>query len=172
MGSGGPITPVPPGATTPSGTVFFNLNNQQQSAVLNSSGQATVTFTLPFFTLLTSQTLQAMYVPADNSEQIGSIFTAPLYMNFNNLILPATLTFGQLTPQQRVDTTGANGNLTSLTSFYTAQGESNSFGLFTFLYTDPGTINQIQVLGFTIPGSFAAQFNAFGPTFSGQSSSM
>ncbi|HEY7425056.1 MAG TPA: hypothetical protein VH682_12565, partial [Gemmataceae bacterium] len=93
------------------------------------------------------------------------------YMNFNNLILPATLTFGQLTPQQVQDTVDTNGNLTKLANFNTAQGESDNFGIANFLYVDPGTINQIQAFGFTIPGSFAAQLNAYGPTFAGQSSS-
>jgi hypothetical protein len=95
-------------------------------------------------------------------------------MNFNNLLFPSVLTFGQLTPQQAHDTFNANDRASiepySALAFYnTAQGETNNFGIDSFLYTDPGVINQVQVLSFTLPGIFAAELNAYGPQFSGQS---
>jgi hypothetical protein len=168
----GTTTPVPSGATTPSGTILFNLNNKMQSAQLNSNGQATVSFTLPFFTVFTSQALEVSYLgnfTNPDVESQGSTFLAPLYMNYNNLLFPAALTFGQLTPQQVQPIVNANGNQTGLASFNTAQGETDSFGIVSFQYVDPGIINQIQAFGFNLPGSFAAQLNAFGPQFSGQS---
>jgi hypothetical protein len=177
---GGMTTPIPPGTTTPSGTVLFSLNNQMQSAQLDSSGQATVSFTLPLFAVLSSQTLEVNYLGKGELNppfsHLNSSFLAPLYMNYNNLLFPATLTFGQLTPQQANPTINPNdlGSLThySALPFYnTAQGETNDFGIVNFLYTDPGDINQVNVLGFTLPGIFAAPLNAYGPQFSGQSSS-
>jgi hypothetical protein len=175
----GQTTPVPSGAGPASGTVLFNLNNQMQNAQLNSNGQATVSFTLPIFAVLTSQTLEASYLGTPSAmdlsdfDYLGSTFLAPLYMNYNNLLFSATLTFGQLTPQQTAPppTNPTTGQPTSLPLFNTAQGETDSFGIVNFLYTDPGVINQVEVLGFTLPGSFAAQLNAFGPQFTGQSSS-
>jgi hypothetical protein len=175
----GQTTPVPSGAGPASGTVLFNLNNQMQNAQLNSNGQATVSFTLPIFAVLTSQTLEADYLGTPSSITPpdfifnGSTFLAPLYMNFNNILFSATLTFGQLTPQQTAPpmSNPIGGQPTSLPLFNTAQGETDSFGIVNFLYIDPGVINQVEVFGFTLPGSFAAQLNAFGPQFSGQNSS-
>lgn len=165
----GVTTPVPPGAVTPSGTILFNLNNHQQQAQLNSNGQATASFTLPIFAVLTSQQLSVEYEGGPNSEP--SAFNAPLYMNFDNLLLPATLTFGQLSPQQLTPsfntTTGA---LTSLPPFNTAQGETDSMGLLRFGYTDPGVISSVDALGIDLPGMFAAALGAYGPLFSGQHS--
>jgi hypothetical protein len=172
----GITTPVPSGATPPSGgMILFNLNNLQQSAQLNSSGQATVSFKLPIFAVLTSQTLSAQYqgfTDSNNDVFQESGFLSALYMNYNNLLFPATLTFSQLTPQQVQPTVNmTTSTTTALANFNTAQGETDSFGIVSFLYIDPGTINQIQAFGFTVPGSFAAQLNAFGPQIASLSSS-
>ncbi|HEY7314260.1 MAG TPA: hypothetical protein VH643_33220 [Gemmataceae bacterium] len=146
-----------------SGTVLFNLNNQQQSANLDRNGQATAIFTLPLLTLLTSQTLQVTFPVMDlTSFVFGSEFLAPLYTNFDNLLLPATLTFGTLTHEQLVTHPIMTG---VLPSFNTAQGESNNMGILNFHYNDPGTITSFDVFGFTLPGSLAFAVGAYGPEF-------
>jgi hypothetical protein len=157
-----PFTGVttPPGTGTPTGTVLVNLNNQQQSAALNSNGQATISFTLPLVTVLTSQHLTIDYEGSGTNPGDFSEFTAPLYMNFDNLILPATLTFGQLSPQQ-VQPTVSGGQVTALRLQNTAQGMTENYGLFTFQYVDPGVISNVQIFGFTLPGSFAAALDAY-----------
>jgi len=162
------------GPAVSTGKVLFNLNNQQQSASVNSNGQATATFTLPLLTLFTSQTLDAQYKPVPLSapplpeENIfePSEFLAPLYTNFDNLIFVATLTFGTLTPQQQTATIDPTTHeFTALPSFNTAQGESNNMGVLNFHYDDPGTITTFEVFGFTLPGSLAFKVGAFGPEF-------
>lgn len=162
----GTTTPVPAGASTPSGTVLFNLNNLQASATLNTNGQATASFQLPLLAVFTSQTLEVDYLgtPLPNVSAYGSsVFLAPLYKNFDNLLLPATLSFGTLTPQQQF---GSFSNLipptqTSLVSFYTAQGEKDDFGLFSYQYVDPGIINTVTALGRNFPGIFALALDAY-----------
>ena len=172
----GQTTPVPAGAGTPTGTVLFNLNNQMQSAALNANGQATATFTLPLLALFTSQTLQAAYTGTGNSSVSGtydpSIFLAPLYQNFNNLLLPATLTFGQLTPLQQAYI--YNSTLTQISafpSFYTAQGETDNLGILSYKYVDPGIINSVSVLGLNLPGIFAFATGAYNGLSSSSSTS-
>ena len=143
--------------------VLFNLNNQQQSANVNSNGQATATFTLPLLTLFTSQTLKASYQGVTVGTDIfeSSQFLAPLYTNFDNLIFVATLTFGTLSQQQQT----GNPTTGTLPSFNTAQGESNNMGILNFHYDDPGTITTFEAFGFTFPGSLAFKVGAFGPEF-------
>jgi hypothetical protein len=151
------------GPAVSSGMVLFNLNNQQQSANVNSNGQATATFNLPLLVLFTSQTLQASYEGATVGSNIfeSSQFLAPLYTNFDNLIFVATLTFGTLSQQQQT----GNPTMGVLPSFNTAQGETNNMGLVSFNYDDPGTITTFQAFGFTFPGSLAFKVGAFGPEF-------
>lgn len=178
--STGQITSIPAGATPPTGgTVLFNLNNQMQSATLNGKGQATATFQVPLLAFLTSQTLSVDFLgTSDSSGDVwqGSTFLAPLYKNFDNLLLPGTLTFNQLTPQQfyaeRISAfQNPSGIPTTLDSNNTAQGETDSLGLFAFNYVDPGTINTVTVLGFQLPGSFALQLGAYNGLTSSSSSS-
>jgi hypothetical protein len=152
----------------PIAPVQFNLNNQQQSINSNGNGQATATFTLPLATLLTSQTLLVSY-PAHYAnpsnlatlEIVGSYFAAPLYTNFDNLLFPATLTFGTPTSQQILER-GVGGvagsELVDISSilFNTVQGETDAMGLLSFSYNDPGTITSFQVLGLTLPGRATA----------------
>jgi len=197
------VTPIPTGATIPtSGTVLFNLDNQTQSATLNANGQATATFQVPLLAFLAGQTLTASFQGTSNStggDWGDSTFVAPLYMNFDNLILPSTLTFGQLTPQQvyaEMISTALNppspiesppppatppsppgvgpspfGPPTVLNPYYTAQAETDSFGLFGFNYLDPGTISTVTVLGLQLPGIFALNLGAFNGLTSSSSSS-
>jgi len=175
----GITSPVPAGAGTPTGTVQFNLNNQTQTASLNANGQATATFTLPVLSLLSSQALQVSYQGTTNAAVgrfAGSTFLAPLYENYNNVLLPATLTFGQLTPPQEFanvtfSTTSAATPTTLPQVFYTAQGEKDQVGFFTYNYSDPGIINTVSVLGFQLPGLFAFATGAYNGLTTGSSSS-
>jgi hypothetical protein len=152
----------------PSSTVLFNLNNQSQSAQLNSNGQATVRFTLPIFALFTSQTLDIHYPGVEIGAVVPtrifpSDFLAPLYMNFDNLLLPATLSFGHLTQQDLSPTVDKTTGLpTGFNSFNTAQGETEDFGIFSFHYTDPGIIDSVTVGSMTLPGIFAFALDVYG----------
>ena len=188
----GQIIPIPVGATNPtSGTVLFNLNNQMATGTLDGNGQATATFQVPLLAFLTSQTLQVEYIGTTDDagdEWVGSTFLAPLYKNFDNLVfngllLPSTLTFGQLTPEQvyaeaisRFQNPTMNfpfANPTTTVPFYTAQGETDTLsnGLIAFNYVDPGTIDSVTVLGFNLPGSVAFQLGAYNGFSSSSSSS-
>lgn len=158
------------GPAVSTGNILFNLNNQQQLAGVNSNGQATASFTLPLFVLLTSQTLEASYQspipttpPTDTLNP--STFLAPLYTNFDNLIFTATLSFGTLTYQQQTGNSNPSAGPVILPSFYTAQGETNNMGLLSFNYNDPGTITTFKNFGFTFPGSLAFTVGAYGPVF-------
>lgn len=161
----GQITPVPAGAGAPSGTVLFSLNNELQSATLNANGQATATFTVPMRSphYLTewyaSHVLSVQYEGSSSDSGTyspGPLFIAPFYTNFINAFLPATLTFGQLTPQQVTGNLNTStGQVTPLPTFNTAQGETDDFGLFAYQYVDPGIINSMTIGSLTLPGSFA-----------------
>lgn len=157
----GIVTPPPSGAANPHGMVLFNLNNQQQQAQLDSNGQATVSFQLPLLMLFTSQELTVQYngafaFPPLTNSYAESAFNAPLYLNFDNLLFPATVTFNPL-----AQTAGTSG----LTPYNTAQGEIDSLGGLVFFYSDPGIITSFQVLGQTFPASLAASVGAYGPDF-------
>lgn len=169
--STGQITPIATGATAPTkGTVLFNLNNQMQSATLDSNGQATATFSMPLLAFLASQTLSVSYLgTSDSSGDFwqGSTFVAPVYKTFNNALFSASLTFNQLTPQQvYAESISAfqnpTGNITTLNPYYTAQGEKDDFGLFAFNFVDPGDINTVSFGNSTLPGVFALMLNAYG----------
>jgi hypothetical protein len=164
------ITPIPAGATAPTGgTVLFDLNDQQQSATVDSNGQANVTFHVPLLAFLASQTLevkyQAFFDKSSGNAWGGSGFTAPLYKNFDNLFLPATLTFNQLTPQQVYSQLISYFQHTpyTLVPYMTAQGETDTLGgdLIAFDYVDPGAINTVTALGMQLPGIFASQLGAY-----------
>jgi hypothetical protein len=173
--STGQITPIPTGATNPtSGTVLFNMNNQQQSATLNSSGQATVTFQVPLLAFLTSQGLTMQYLGTTDSsgdtwEQ--SLFFAPLYKNWDNVLFAGMLTFNQLTPQQVYaqqisEFQSPSGTPSATYLNYSAQGETDTINVngtpLAFNYVDPGIINTITALGLTVPGfPAAAQLGAY-----------
>ena len=182
--STGQITPIPTGATNPtSGTVLFNMNNQMQSATLNSSGQATATFQVPLLAFLSSQGLTMQYLgTTDSSGDVwnASLFFGPLYKNWDNVLLAGTLTFNQLTPQQVYaqeisEFQNPSGLPTTAYLNYTAQGETDTLGngLVAFNYVDPGTINTITALGMQLPGIFALELNAYAgiPASSSSSSS-
>ncbi len=149
----------PSGTPNASGTVFFNLNNQQQQAQLNSNGQATASFTLPLLALFASQELTAQYAgasitsPSDITYQ-ASTFNAPLYLNFYNLLFPANVTFNSPSTQS----SGSSG----LPPYNTAQGETDSFGQVSFHYVDPGIITSIEAFGQTYSGSFGSQSTSSG----------
>jgi hypothetical protein len=148
---------------SPAGTVYFNLNNQQQQGQLDSNGQATATFTLPLLALFTSQELTAQYAgasivtPSAISYQ-GSTFNAPVYLNFDNLIFSSTILFNSLTAQQMANTNG-------LPPYNTAQGEMDDFGPVAFNYSDPGLITSVEAFGRQYSASVAAQLGAYGPEF-------
>lgn len=155
------VTTVPQGLPAIPATVFFNLNNQQQQAQLDSNGQATATFSLPLLALFASQELTVQYSggPSQGGLTVYGLsnFNAPVYLNFDNLLLPANVTFNPLPPQQP--------SSTSLPPYNTAQGETDSFGPLVFHYSDPGVITSVEVFGHSLPGSFAASFGAYGPEF-------
>lgn len=148
---------------SPAGTVYFNLNNQQQQGQLDSNGHATATFTLPLLALFTSQELTAQYAgasvvtPSALSYQ-ASTFNAPVYLNFDNLIFSSTILFNPLTVQQMTSTNG-------LPPYNTAQGERDDFGPVTFNYSDPGLITSVEAFGHQYAASVAAQLGAYGPEF-------
>jgi hypothetical protein len=157
----GVTTPPPTNTPPPGGTVLLNLNNMQQSATLNSSGQATVTFQVPILAFLTSQSLEISYegfTDASLNQWLPSTVFEPIYKNWDNVIMSSTITFNQPTPQQG---SAPNGN--SLIPFGTVAGEKDSIfgGLVTFNYADPGNIETITALGLTLPGSFALNLNAY-----------
>jgi hypothetical protein len=182
----GQITPVPAGAFNPtSGNVSFTLNNQQRSAPLNANGQASATFQVPLLAFFTTQRLDVVYNgftdQANQNTWMPSLpFVAPLYTNFDNLLLPGTLTFAQLTPEQvyafEINSfQNRNQNPfpapfpdnfppsfpTTLRPFYTVNGETNNLGLFAFNYVDPGTINTVTAFGVQFPGVVAFQLGAY-----------
>lgn len=152
---------APSGTPNASGTVYFNLNNQQQQAQLNSNGQATASFTLPLLALFTSQELTAQYAgasitsPSDITYQ-PSTFNAPLYLNFYNLLFPANVTFNSPSTQ--------TNNSSGLPPYNTAQGETDSFGPVSFQYVDPGIIIGIEAFGQNYSGSFSGQSTNGGPS--------
>lgn len=158
------LAAVPPGTPNPNGNVHINLNNQQRTLSLDSNGQATTTFTIPLFGFMTPQELTVQYLggyenPSGVLTYRPSYFNAPLYMNFDNALLPANLTFTPLSSQQTYLGSG------SLPPYTSANGETDDFGLFSFLYADPGIIESMQILGLQLPGIFAAELGAFGSQF-------
>ncbi|HEY7327719.1 MAG TPA: hypothetical protein VH592_08770 [Gemmataceae bacterium] len=182
--STGQITPIPANATNPtSGIVLFNLNNQVKSANLNSSGQATATFQIPILAFFASQQLDIFYNGAadltNNNFWLPFTFDAPLYTNFDNLLLQGKLTFGQLTPQQvyafeinefqNPNPTPPPMPLapqtlpTTLRPYYSVNGETNTLGnnLVSFNYVDPGIINTVTAFGVQFPGFVAIQLGAY-----------
>jgi hypothetical protein len=180
----GQITPVPAGASNPtSGIVLFTLNNQVKSATLNANGQASATFQVPILAFLASQNLDVYYNGsadlANNDFWMQSTSRTWLYTNFDNLILPGTLTFAQLTPEQvhafeinlfqnRNPNAPPGGEdpqslPTILRPDLTANGETDTLGngLIAFNYGDPGTIQSVVALGISLPPSFAFQLGAY-----------
>lgn len=133
------------GTATPvtNGNVAFNLNNQMGTAALNGNGQASFTTSVPLFAVATNQTLQASYqggtVGSDSFN--ASAFLAPVYLNWDNQIFPAQITYG--TP-------------TAPPAFQSSGGETDSltyFGLpLKFNYVDPGRIETINWGPYTFPG--------------------
>ncbi len=152
------VTPAPFGPSPPL-TVLFNLNTQQQQAQLDSNGNATVTFSFPWLALFTSQELYVQYVGGAAGGYVfgGSTFNAPVYLNFDNLLFPANVTFNPLPVPPAANTL--------LPPYNTAQGETDNFGLFACSYSDPGVITSIELFGQTLPGFFAAALGAYGPEF-------
>lgn len=145
----------------PSGTIDFSLNNQQQTATVDSSGHATATFSMSMMALLTGQTLTVHMSGTTIHNSITDAFyiyhsstvTGPLYLNFDNLLFPAALSFNSLV-QQPMNDPGV---------LKTTQGETDDFGLFSFQYVDPGNIASVQFFGMEFPGFFAAALGAYGP---------
>lgn len=155
---------VPPGTPNPNGNVHFNLNNQQQTVALDNNSQATATFTMPMLGFIAPQELTVQYLggyenPSGTLAYRPSYFNSPLYMNFDNVLLPADLTFTPLSSQQ---TSIGYGNRPPYTS---VNGETDNFGLFSFQYADPGFIESVQILGLQLPGIFAVELGAFGSEF-------
>jgi hypothetical protein len=158
--------PLPPGTPNPGGSVNIGLNNQQQNVQLDGNGQARAIFTLPLFVLLTGQQLSVQYSGADigtleNIYRYGvSYFNSPLYLNFDNLLSPASVTFVPFSPDQEI-----NNARNPVPLYYSVNGETDNFGALSFQYADPGVITGIQVFGLQLPPSFAAAVGAYGPEF-------
>ena len=175
----GQITPIPAGAVSPTnGTVLFFLNGQVKSATLNASSQASATFQIPILALLAGQKLDVFYTgfndQANNDEWLPRTSRTSIYTNFDNLLLPGTLTFPQLTPQQfwafeinqfqnPSPNSPTGSNPTTLRPDLTANGETDTLGnnLLAFNYVEPGVIQSITALGMTLPSSFAFQLGAY-----------
>jgi len=167
----GQITPVPAGAFNPTnGTVLFFLNGQVESATLNASSQATATFKIPLLAFLAGQKLDVYYTgftdQANNDEWKDRTVRTSLYTNFDNLLLPGTLTFAQQTPQQVYAfelNTFPDRTPTTLRPDLTVNGETDTLGnnLLAFNYVEPGEIRSIAALGMTLPASFAFQLGAY-----------
>jgi hypothetical protein len=167
----GQITPVPAGAFNPTnGTVLFFLNGQVKSATLNASSQASATFQIPLLAFLAGQKLDVFYTgftdQANNDQWLGRTSRTSIYTNFDNLLLPGTITFAQLTPEQvhafEINTF-PNRTPTTLRPDLTANGETDTLGnnLLAFNYVEPGVIQSITALGMTLPASFAFQLGAY-----------
>jgi hypothetical protein len=180
----GQITPVPAGAFNPTnGTVLFFLNGQVKTATLNTNSQATATFQVPLLALLVGQKLDVYYNgfadQANDNFWLARTARTSIYTNFDNLLLPGTITFGQLTPQQVhafeiSQFQNQNPNPppqgldpqsfpTTLRPDLTANGETDTLGnnLLAFNYVEPGMIQSVTALGMTLPSSFAFQLGAF-----------
>jgi hypothetical protein len=126
------------GSTTPitSGTVSFNVNNQQGTAALNSNGQATFAVNLPLSAVAFNQTLDVSFQgPAADP----SSFVAPVYLNIWNAVLPSQLTYGP----PATNPTGVPPSLGSI------GGESDALFLFGIPvvahYVDPGLIDSVAI---------------------------
>jgi hypothetical protein len=180
----GQITPVPAGAFNPtSGNVLFFLNGQVKLATLNANSQATATFQVPMLAFLAGQKLDVYYNGsadlANNDFWLARTSRTSLYTNFDNLLLPGTLTFAQLTPaqvhafemnqfQNRNPNAPSGGEdpqflPTTLRPDLTVNGETDILGngLIAFNYAEPGVIQSIVALGITLPPSFAFQLGAY-----------
>jgi hypothetical protein len=174
----GQITPVPAGAVNPTnGTVLFFLNGQVKSATLNASSQATATFQIPLLASLAGQKLDVYYngfIDQANDQWLPRTARTSLYTNFDNLLLPGTLTFPQLTPQQfwafeinqfqnPSPNSPTGSNPTTLRPDLTTNGETDTLGnnLLAFNYVEPGVIQSITALGMTLPSSLAFQLGAY-----------
>lgn len=176
---------VPPGTPNPSlglryrPDVRINLNNQQQSVQLDSNSQATAIFTMPLFVFMAGQELTVQYSaglagPSGVVVYNASYFNSPLYVNYDNLLHPAVLTFTPLSSDQMSVYPGlgywppyspfGNGE-TAWPPYTSLNGETDNFGSFSFQYADPGVITSIQALGLQLPGIFAAALGAYGPGF-------
>jgi hypothetical protein len=155
------VTPSASETGPVSGTMGITVNNQTAQVVVGNSGQATATFTLPVMSLLAGQTVQATFIasssaslPPGTTPVASSSFLSPVYMNLDNLFLPATITFG--TPPANftgfTDSTGLNPQ------FNSAFGETNTVSFFlapvTYTYEDPGVITSVEVFGLTLTGPF------------------
>jgi hypothetical protein len=180
----GQITPVPAGAFNPTnGNVLFFLNGQVKSATLNASSQASATFQVPLLALLAGQKLDVYYNgfadQANDNFWLARTVRTSIYTNFDNLLLPGTITFGQLTPQQVhafeiSQFQNPNPNPppqgldpqsfpTTLRPDLTANGETDTLGnnLLAFNYVEPGMIQSVTAFGMTLPASLAFQLGAY-----------
>jgi hypothetical protein len=162
--STGVTTPPPTTTPQPGGAITVILNNLQQTATLNSSGQATFTFQVPLLAFLTSQTLEAenaFFTDSSGDQYFSSTFLAPIYKNWDNVLVPSSISFVQPTPQQLTNPVLSS---LSLTPFNSVAGETNSIlgGLVKFNYVDPGNIQNISALGLQLPAlPLALQLGAF-----------
>lgn len=161
--------------------VHINLNNQQQDAKLNSNSEAAATFTMPLFVFMAGQELTVQYDaglagPSGVVVYNASYFNSPLYVNYDNFLLPAYLTFTPLSPDQMSVYPGMGywppyggyipgAGETAWPQYTSVNGETDNFGAFSFQYADPGVITSIQALGLQLPGIFAAELGAFGSQF-------
>jgi hypothetical protein len=145
--------------------VAFNLNNQAAQVCTDTNNQAMATFSLPVLSLMAGQTLQTQYTPDSASLLSASSFLSPVYLNLDNLLFAANITFGN---PAATFTGFTDMNFTNV-QFNSTFGEMNTVQLFslpvTFNYTDPGIIASVSTLGFTFPGFFSAFFiNPFAAT--------
>jgi hypothetical protein len=139
------------------GNIGVNVNNTVVAGgPLNSSGQASVTITLPSVAVAVPQTLQVYYGGATVGSNTfnSSAFFSPVYLNVLNEFLNANVTFvGPYYSQQSLPI-GPYGS-------YNGETDTINFFNIQFNYVDPGTIETFSILGIGFPGSFAARL--FGP---------
>ena len=137
-----------------SGTLFFNLNGQTATVVLNgTSGTGTLSTSLPLYAVVANQTLGVNFSGATVGSDTykSSNFLSPVYLNVLNVALPSQIYF-------RIPPVGINPFFIPFNTSF--GGEYNVVSLFsnpiTFHYIDPGTIDTLNILGFNLPGSFSS----------------
>jgi hypothetical protein len=155
----------PNGPPVTAGNIGVNVNNTVVAGgPLNSSGQASVTITLPLFAVAVPQTLEVFYGGATVGSNTfnSSAFFSPVYLNLLNVFFSSNVTFvGPYYSQQSIP----------IGPYGTYNGETDTINFFDiqFNYVDPGMIETFSILGIGFPGSFAARL--FAPLESSASAS-
>ncbi|HTU90485.1 MAG TPA: hypothetical protein VMF69_10460 [Gemmataceae bacterium] len=142
------------GPSVTAGNFSVNVNNMLNvNGTLNSSGQGSLTFTLPLVAVAVPQTIEVYYGGATVGANTfnPSVLFSPVYLNAMNAFLPSTITF--------VPPALSQSSL-PVSPFGTHNGESDDVAFIDFNYIDPGTMQTFTLFGFTLPGSFSSNLLA------------